>query len=89
MSVKVPQQKNSYDCGIFVLHFARIFLCDPEFYTAFFLVGGIIPVHLSLSHICLQDPDLYEYYDEYWQTDAIHSLREEFLDYIVCNELSS
>ena len=65
MSVQVPQQQNSYDCGIFVLHFARIFLCDPEFYTAFFLVGGIFPVHLSLS------------------------LREEFLDYIVCNELSS
>ncbi|RUS27948.1 hypothetical protein BC938DRAFT_482535, partial [Jimgerdemannia flammicorona] len=29
---KVPQQKNGFDCGIFLLYFAEIFLSDPEYY---------------------------------------------------------
>ncbi|RUS31160.1 hypothetical protein BC938DRAFT_478356, partial [Jimgerdemannia flammicorona] len=29
---KVPQQKNGFDCGIFLLYFTEIFLSDPEYY---------------------------------------------------------
>ncbi len=30
--VQVPQQRNSYDCGIFLLHFAEIFMSEPSRY---------------------------------------------------------
>jgi Ulp1 family protease len=29
---RVPQQPNTYDCGVFVLHFARTFFSDPPLY---------------------------------------------------------
>ena len=33
LNLQGVQQSNSYDCGIFVIHFSRMFLKDPEFYS--------------------------------------------------------
>jgi Ulp1 family protease len=33
MHIKVPQQPNGYDCGIYVVHFAKTFFSDAETYT--------------------------------------------------------
>jgi hypothetical protein len=55
-SVQVPVQPNYCDCGLYVLHFAKTFMSDPQRYSQ------IIMVHFSaldmcglLSHVCPTD----------------------------------
>jgi hypothetical protein len=43
---QVPQQPNGYDCGIYVVHFAKTFFSDADIYTTHILVIKILcPSH--------------------------------------------
>ena len=40
-SIKVPMQPNDCDCGVFLLHFVRIFMSDPMQYCQTILVRNL------------------------------------------------
>ncbi|KAF8995275.1 cysteine proteinase [Hymenopellis radicata] len=58
--LKVPQQTNTYDCGLFVIHFAEMYLSDLEFY------GRVLALH-PVPEQSLQ---------ELWQVHRITGLRQ-------------
>ncbi|PBL00031.1 cysteine proteinase [Armillaria gallica] len=60
-SASVPRQRNSYDCGIFLLHFAETFMSEPSRYHKLMLE--------SASHLTT-DRNLV------WQVDKVKTLRE-------------
>jgi len=46
-SSQVPRQLNSYDCGIYLLHFVQTFISDATKYVNVILVCWAFPVCLS------------------------------------------
>jgi Ulp1 family protease len=50
-ALQVPLQPNSCDCGVYVLHFVRVFLSDPVLFTEFFQVAPVFnPISQMLTH---------------------------------------
>ena len=47
LSSQVPRQLNSYDCGIYLLHFVETFMSDATKYVNVILVCWAFPVCLS------------------------------------------
>jgi Ulp1 protease family, C-terminal catalytic domain len=54
-SYKVPVQNNTWDCGIFTIHFAEVFMKDPDKYCQWMTVSVSLVYMLLLEHrLCIE-----------------------------------
>ncbi|EIN12536.1 hypothetical protein PUNSTDRAFT_97302 [Punctularia strigosozonata HHB-11173 SS5] len=62
---QVPVQPNSCDCGVYLLHFAKTFMEDPERFAAL--------IWAPKKSITYKDSS------EHWQGEAVSTMREEYI----------
>ena len=89
---QVLHQTDSCNCGIYVLHFIRVFLPDPAGFTNFFLVTHhwfLFQFNVMLTFISSQQPQEDGDLDKIWKKDQFLSLRQDFLSYIKTTELAA
>jgi len=86
---QVPLQKNSFDCGIYVLHFVKVFLSDPEFFTEFFQVWECATSYQTSFHPSTQQPGKRSDIHDIWRMDNFSTLRQDLLSYILSVELAA
>lgn len=83
--VQVPAQPNFCDCGVYLLHFVKIFLQNPTVATERILVRPSRRiVARALPHWCLQKKTRLKEYtskerDDDWDNEKVSELREALL----------
>ncbi len=83
--LEVPQQNNGHDCGLFLLHFAELFLDDPHAAADHILVCHCLAgttLKLVLNPMQTQQKKTAEEIEEWWQAYRVYSRRKEMLQRI-------
>jgi hypothetical protein len=88
-SCQVPRQPNFSDCGVYVLHFVRVFLSNPVLLTKHFQVMSNFTPIWDHVHVTPQQPQEDTDLWEVWQMHNLSTLRQDFLSYIKATELAA
>ncbi|PQM34865.1 hypothetical protein Pyn_08273 [Prunus yedoensis var. nudiflora] len=93
--LELPQQENSFDCGLFLLHYLELFLVEAPVYFSPFKITKLsnflnpdwfLPSEASLKCTLIQRLIFELLENRYWEVSSAASSDEDQAKFLECNE---